>query len=25
LEGKKEKKTLKNGGKNHGIEGERAA
>jgi len=25
LEGKKEKKTLKNGGKNHGTEGERAA
>jgi len=25
LEGKKEKKTLKNGGKNHGTEGERTA
>jgi len=25
LEGKKEKKTLKNGGKNHSAEGERAA
>jgi len=25
LEGKKEKKTLKNGSKNHGTEGERAA
>jgi len=25
LEGKKEKKTLKNGGKNHGTEGERVA
>jgi len=25
LEGEKKKKTLKNGGKNHGTEGERAA